>query len=593
MVYADCLFKLSTIVPSKDDIRAPGKGSVGGLALQEFTKLAYPQAGKAEAGFNDKTKTILRQKLNAALARFVKRPEDFGEFCSAIMSIDSSSVEMDDELQAELLEALEKLQELTGPNKTRGDKSGAYQGLALLYAVAILQLYNEEPDAIEILADLKQCYEKLVSQQQDDDGDVSALLVEILLAMVARPSSLMRQTADRVFEGFTSLMTSEALALLTDPLAASENAEGLRSLFDTDADMEDAEEEGGGSDKGDDDDDTEIASDVEFVDMQDADQGDDEEAEDEDNDGEESEEDEEEEDEEDEEEGADDDKYKELDDALANLLNSHRLDKDKEAASSDDDGGSDMSDSEMMALDDKISAAFRSRVKETSKKKDDKDARKTVVNFKHRALDLLAIFARNEAGSPLVLQLLVPLLRLMRATKARDLVNKAGHLLAEVPRQARKKRVKKNTKKGGDNSNSHSPQEEDDDEEEEEEEEEEDEEEEKAGAVDEQMRLLEAIHDEMIRDDSHAYAKAASKASLLVVEGLLGQDAGLFEAIWAAYGGLARKWASSGGGGGGGGGGKFQFPSIMNEFTNWIQTHPSLIPPVVATATADVDEMEE
>lgn len=583
MVYADCLFKLSTIVPSKDDIRAPGKGSVGGLALQDFTKLAYPQAGKAEAGFSDKTKTILRQKLNAALARFVKRPEDFGEFCSAIMSIDSSSVEMDDELQAELLEALEKLQELTGPKKTRGDKSGAYQGLALLYAVAILQLYNEEPDAIEILADLKQCYEKLLSQQQDDDGDVSALLVEILLAMVARPSSLMRQTADRVFEGFTSLMTSEALALLTDPLAASENAEGLRSLFDTDADMEDAEEEGGGSDKGDDDDeDAEIASDVEFVDMQDADQVDDEEAEDEDNDGEESEEDEEEEDK-DEEEGPDDDKYRELDDALANLLNSHRLDKDKDAASSDDDGGSDMSDSEMMALDDKISAAFRSRVKETSKKKDDKDARKTVVNFKHRALDLLAIFARNEAGSPLVLQLLVPLLRLMRATKARDLANKAGNLLAEVPRQARKKRVKKNTKKGGDNSNS--LQEEDDDEEEEEEEE-------RAGAVDEQMRLLEAIHDEMTRDDSHAYAKAASKASLLVVEGLLGQDVGLFEAIWAAYGGLARKWAASGAGGGGGGGG-FQFPSIMNEFTNWIQTHPSLIPPVVATATADVDEMEE
>ncbi|KAJ4394508.1 DNA-directed DNA polymerase [Gnomoniopsis smithogilvyi] len=531
LVYADYLHKLATIVPSEADTKSRAKPSVGGVALQEFSKLAYPKTGEAAAGFSDKTKPILRQKLNAALARFVKRPEDFGEFCSAIMSIDSSSVEMDDELQTELIEALEKLQDLTSPKNSKGDKSGAYQGLALLYAVAILQLYNEEPDAVDILNDLKQCYEKLLSKQKDEDTDISALLVEILLAMVARPSQLMRQTAERVFEGFTSLMTVEALTLLTDTLAASESAEGLRALFDTDADMEDAEEADGSDDN---DDESGLDSDVEIVDLEDAEEAD------EDSASEDGEEDSEEDDDEDEEgDNKKTDQYKALDDDLAKLLNSHRLDQDKDAASSDDD--SDVSDSEMMALDDRISAAFKMRMKDASKKKENRDAKETVVNFKHRALDLLAIFARKEAANPLALKLLVPLLQLMHTTKTRDLVKKAGNIIAELPKAQKKLRGNK-----------------------------EGEEQEVDAVMDEVelTQLLEEIHEEIKKDDSHAYAKAASTASLLVVNAILTKDVGLFQTIWNQYGSLATQWATHG---------RFQFSTIITDWTSWIQSHPTLV----------------
>ncbi|KAJ4424817.1 DNA-directed DNA polymerase [Gnomoniopsis sp. IMI 355080] len=531
LVYADYLHKLATIVPSEAEVRSRARASVGGVALQEFSKLAYPKTGEAAAGFSDKTKSILRQKLNAALARFVKRPEDFGEFCSAIMSIDSSSVEMDDELQTELIEALEKLQELTSPKNTKRDKSGAYQGLALLYAVAILQLYNEEPDAVDILNDLKQCYEKLSSKQKDKDTDISALLVEILLAMVARPSQLMRQTAERVFEGFTGLMTADALTLLTDTLAASESAEGLRALFDTDADMEDAEE----ADGSDDDDESGLDSDVEIVDLKNTEDADEDSAS-EDGDGEEDDS----EEEEDEDDGdTKTDQYKALDDDLAKLLNSHRLDQDKDAASSDDD--SDVSDSEMMALDDRISAAFKMRMKDASKKKENRDAKETVVNFKHRALDLLAIFAKKEAASPLALKLLVPLLQLMHTTKTRDLVKKAGNIIAELPKAQKKLRGNK----------------------------EEESLESEAGTDTEEMtQLLGEIHEEMTKDDSHAYAKAASTASLLVVNAILTKDVGMFPTIWDEYGGLAMQWAMYGG---------FQLSTIITDWTNWIQSHPTLV----------------
>lgn len=544
LVYADYLQKLASVVPSEEEAESSSRVSVGGVALQEFSKLAFPKTGEAAAGFSDKTKPILRQKLNAALAKFVKRPEDFGEFCNAIMSIDSSSVEMDDELQSELIEALEKLQDLTSPKKTKGDKSGAFQGLALLYAVAILQLYNEEPDAVDILSDLKQCYEKLLSKQKDKDTDISALLVEILLAMVARPSQLMRQTAERVFEGFTSLMTAEALTLLTDTLAATENAEGLRALFDTDADMEDAEEADG---SGDDDEESGLDSDVEIVDLKDAAEADEDSGSENGEAEEDGSEDEEDEDEDEEEDDTKTDQYKALDDDLAKLLNSHRLDKDKDAASSDDD--SDVSDSEMMALDDRISAAFKMRMKDASKKKENRDAKETVVNFKHRALDLLAIFAKKEAASPLTLSLLVPLLQLMRTTKTRDLVKKAGNIISELPKAQKKIRGSSNNKEGEEQQQEEGEEKTDSD----------------TTALEE---LLQKIHEEMPEDDSHAFAKAASTASLLVVNAILTKNVGMFQIIWDIYGGLAMEWAMFGG---------FQFSTIITDWTNWIQSHPKLV----------------
>ncbi|KKY34886.1 putative dna polymerase v [Diaporthe ampelina] len=559
LVYADYLFRLASIVPTEADAKTASKGSVGGPALQEFARLAYPRASETVPGLSEKTRPILRQKLTAALAKFVKRPEDFAEFCNAIMLIDSSSVEMDEELQTELLEALEKLQQLTNPKQAKGRKSNAYQGLALLYAVAILQLYNAEPDAVEILHDLRQCHEKLLSKQKGEDGDVSALLVEILLAMVARPSSLMRQTADRVFEAFTNLMTEEALTLLTDTLAAKEDAEGLRALFDTDADMEDLGEAAADEEE---EDESELGSDVEFVDAEETQEAEGEMGSEENVDGEESSE---EDEDADDELNEDEAKLKALDDDLAKLLNSHRLDKDKDAASSDDD--SDMSDSEMIALDEQLAAAFKSRVKNGSKKKENKDAKETVVNFKHRTLDLLAIFARKEAANPLVYKLLLPLLQMMRTTKTKDLARKAGNIIAEMSKAQRK--AKAGSSKDEENEDQGVT---DSDE---------------AGSEEyltEQTQLLEAIHDEMAHDESHAFAKSASNASLLVVGDILSKDVGYFQVIWDNYGGLAMKWAMYGG---------FQFSTIIADWTQWIQAHPALVARRIDAVPGKADDPTE
>lgn len=550
LVFGDYIFKLASVAPTESASEKPepkksskksasstaAQGSVAGLALQELAKIAYPKSGEVSAGLTDKTKPILRQRLTSAFAKFVKRPEDFGEFCNAIMSIDTSSIEMDDELEAELLEALEKLQVLTKPKKVKGDMRGPYQGLALLYAVAILQLFNEEPDALEVLNDLKQCYEKLESKQKDKDTGVAELLVEILLAMVARPSSLMRQTSERVFEGFTHLMTAEALILLTDTLAADENAKGLQALFDTDADMEDAEEAGdsNGSDE------SEIDSDVEFVSIasgedEGVESGVDAGAEETNEPGQQDQQDQDEVEEA--EKAAYDAREKQaaedaLDEALAKVLNAHRLDKDKDADSSDDD--SDMSDSEMMALDEKMAVAFKMQMKDNNRKKENRDAKETVIVFKHRVLDLLAIFARKEAANPLVFRLLLPLISIMHTTKTKDLAKKAGGIIAALSAAQKKARGNK---------------------------------EQPMGDVDaeEQMALLKEIHEEMPNDESHAFAKAASTAALLVVTSILTKDGDMFPRIWEMYGSLASGWIKKG---------NFQF-SVITDLTQWIHSSAS------------------
>lgn len=453
----------------------------------------------------------------AALSKFVKKPEDFPDFCNAILSIDINSVEMDEELQSELVEALEKLQSLMKPSKKSKKADGLRgpnQGLALLYAVAILQLYNEEPDALEVLGDLKQCYASLSSKQKSD-AETSSILVEVLLSLVARPSSLLRQSSLRVFEAFTSLMSAESLQLLTDTLTAEENAKGQQALFQNEDEMEGVEEGEGSDDEVLDG--SDIDSDVEFVGMADANGAEGEEEDDDENDSDDGEEEEEE----------DDQNLKELDEALSKVLQSHRLDKDKDADSSDND--SDMSDSEMMELDDKLTEVFKQRVKKMNKKKDNKDAKETVINFKHRVLDFLAIYVEKEATNALAFSLLVPLLQCMQSTQNKAIASKACEVIIGFSQALRKVRGRKdsiaNLKK------------------------------------DEQLELLQKIHAEVPKDLSHAYAKAASTANLIVISTLFYQDESNFPVIASLYAETMSKWVQE----------KTPFqPSILTEWNSWM-----------------------
>jgi DNA polymerase phi len=524
------LFRLAS-VPSEDPEADTSGKSVPGLAINALTDLAY-----SNTSVPDGIKETLRTRSTSAFAKLVRRPEDFGHLCGAILSIEAE-VDSDDEVAASVLpDAYERLKDLLDSAKCTDRSRAPRQALALLHAVGILQFYNQDPDVIDLFDELSECYDKLESYDQESGEGISEYLVEILLAMVARPSSLMRQVSQQVFEAFTGYMTEDALRLLIDPLAAEESAKGQQALFSTeDEDMMDAEATDGESDE------EELDSDVEIVNLEEAgSEGPDDSDEDSD-------------DEEETKDASTADKDQEaldaLDNALAEVLGSHRLDQDADA---DTDHESDMTDSEMMVVDEKLAEIFKQRAKTSNKKKEKKDAKDTVVNFKHRILDLLAIYVKKEAAagasSTHVFRVLLPLLHLVRTTTTKALGNKACDIIQTFSKSLKKARGGSQVAAipGLD-----------------------------LGAM---ASLLGELHEEAAKDASHAFARAASTACLAVAS-VTCCDGEREEEVFALYAKTQRKWFN--------GEVKIQ-PSFFSDWLNWCQSHAS----TAATAAA-VGEREE
>ncbi|KAJ8130131.1 hypothetical protein O1611_g3500 [Lasiodiplodia mahajangana] len=492
--YSDYIFKMTiqAKVPNTDPNDAESQSALE-VGIKELASCAYSTQEDFIPPLSEKTRDTFRSRLSSAFSKVTKQQNTTEYLCDAVRSVKPTAVTMSDEIEAErkgALKAMAKL--LKSPNKSGESSGNVSSGLALLYAATILQLYNGAPDALTILQDLEACSEKMKSRE----AGASELLVDILLALVPRQSPMMRQISEQVFEAYAPQLSSEALQLLTENLVAEENSRGYQALFeknDEDAEMADVAESDSGSESGDPDEDeiSEIGPDVEFVTLNGADvtlNEDTNEEQDQDDDGE---------DDGDEEEPEDAD-LAALDDALAKVLNSHRLDKDQEAESSDD--GSDMSDSEMMALDEKLVDVFKHRIKNNKQKNEKKDAKDTVIHFKHRVLDLLNIYVKQEASNPLSFGLLLPLLELVRTTTTKPLANKAMNILADFSKASKKTRSKDTQVD-----------------------------------TDAQFTMLEGIHQEAAKDMSHAFGKAASTASLLVASSLWAADQGNVDRINAVY----------------------------------------------------------
>ena len=85
------------------------------------------------------------------------------------------------------------------------------QAFKLLYSLSILQVYNGDTDAVNVLDELKGCYDSLIKRGADDEKDGSEALVEILLSFASKPSLLFRRLAEQVFSTFASTITPAGL----------------------------------------------------------------------------------------------------------------------------------------------------------------------------------------------------------------------------------------------------------------------------------------------------------------------------------------------------------------------------------------------
>lgn len=236
-----------------------------------------------------------------------------------------------------------------------------------------------------------------LNEAEKDTG----LLVEIILGFLAKPSNLQRRLSEQVFASFAPSITSDGLKLLLDVLLTPETISGAEDLFDNE--MEDVDED---------------------------EDDEDEDEEDEDDEGEESGEDDAEEMDEDEDM---DDADEELDAALSAALGTT---KELSNGKGIDEESSDeelMNDDEMMALDDNLATIFRQRLKpNNNRSKQIKETKQQISTFKCKVIDLLEILLKQHSNLNLHLEMILPLLNVLRLTKSDVVHSKTLTLLRKL-----------------------------------------------------------------------------------------------------------------------------------------------------------------
>lgn len=259
-----------------------------------------------------------------------------------------------------------------------------------------------------MLDDIDSSRKAVLNTTKSPEGAGQDGFVEILLSFLGNPRTLFHKIAIEAFTTFAPELSSEGLSALTDILNTDETLEGQKQLF---APADEAEQEDDAGDNDDSDDDMEDASDVEMLDGDSDPEGSDDTESDSDA----------------EDDSDEDEELTQFNNMLALTL---QTSKPTENGDADEDTSdeSDMDDEQMMALDPHLSQIFKQRSQITGAK-ERKDAKKNMVQFKSRVLDLLAIFLDKQYSNPLTLDVLAPILRLTRANANKQLSDKSAKLL--------------------------------------------------------------------------------------------------------------------------------------------------------------------
>jgi DNA polymerase phi len=525
--------------------------------LQFLISLSYFQK---DTEIPANTRKYAQEKLNAILSEVINMKRSDGSswslYCvNCIISLEENDkyqpqVEFDDEIKevkSETICMLDNIKELNSLAKETFKKEQFYC-FELMFSMVLLQLYLGDEEAVQVLGELKLCFEDtFINEGDDEDFDASIVLTEIILSLVSRKSALTKKLVNIIWGSFLcetdektgKLRISDSnLQFLYDVLIARENKDGQKKLFEGEGEYraEDEEEENA----------SENHSDDENEDDKD--------------------ENEEENDEEDEEDDSDDsdsddsdgDDVSKIDQEtnikLAKALNLPTTESGEVKFSdlSDSDGNGDyesdsMDDEEMMAMDEQLSNIFKERkdaldkvVTGNKRKADVLEAKEQMIFFKNRILDLLETFCKVQPNSHLNLSMISPILTLINLTLDKNLGTKAHKLL--------KSRISK-TKIDAKQLQLYYPTSQ-----------------EISDYKDKVVALISKI-----QGDSHAtkssnqsYVLACNQACIILSKNLIGVDESYLEKVIEIYCESLKKWAMSE---------KSNIqPSLFFDFINWLNT---------------------
>lgn len=312
-------------------------------------------------------------------------------------------IDVDEEIEQARKEANETLKTL---KKSATLQQDVEQGLRILLTFALLKTYDDDVKAYEILDDVHKCAQRLAkpsassSSKAAEDLPPIDLLVDALIAYLDQASSDLKALAGHVF----GLISSQASESTVEHLIAQ-----LEQI--------------GGGDQSDDED--EESDDDVMGENDDEEEGEDE-------DEEEDEEMVEEEDEDEATAGVDPEFRKRVAEALQVSGMADAEGEDEAESGSDNESDTDsiaMDDDQMLALDDKLAAIFKSQT--SAGKQGNKASIVENMHFKSRVLDLIEIYLRKQQANPLGFSFITPLIRLaqMSGGQEKSVATKAANLL--------------------------------------------------------------------------------------------------------------------------------------------------------------------
>uniref|UniRef100_A0A8C4F9M5 Myb-binding protein 1A n=1 Tax=Dicentrarchus labrax TaxID=13489 RepID=A0A8C4F9M5_DICLA len=289
-----------------------------------------------------------------------------------------------------MLESVSKLKKKAkkGPNA----ESTAFQQLFLLVG---MHLFKAPEELLDIMKDLQSCVDKAQEKKAKkkkttkkkqgdyDEPEWVEVMVDILLSLLSQPSRHIRQVCRTVFSSICPHVTAAALTAILDVLDPEKDDEEDSAVVVTDDNK------------------TQKKPDEED------DEDHDEEMEDEDN----------EDDDDEDDEAMEEEEVGEVDQSFR--LELMKVLQQQNALATEEDGSDDedLDDEAMMELDKGLAALFSEQKKKSQAKKDEKaklQKEKTLVrDFKIKVLDLVEVFVARQAGSPLVLGLVEPLLTII------------------------------------------------------------------------------------------------------------------------------------------------------------------------------------
>ncbi|CDK24243.1 unnamed protein product [Kuraishia capsulata CBS 1993] len=436
------------------------------VCLDYIVKLVFFKAEKYSDLYSDKIAKISQDRMTSILSEILhlQRKDDISWTSGIIQTIEklaqdpgfvlrTSFDEEIEEFKSDSMKTLSSIWLLIKDAKTKGLDTKLLMSFDLLFSSTLLQLYSGDAESVGIFQELQVAYEKVFAgEDESDKEEATGILLDILLSFLTQHSVFMKKLAMTVWESILGDISESNLEVLYEILLTKENKQGLDKIFNSDEqfELEGSSDDGESSDEDEHDHDHGPGHDHgHSSDNEDDDEDEDEDQSDSSTDN--SEKNAQSDSDVSDSESQDDLKTEVLIEevdrktnvALAEALGiPASADGEVKFDSSDDsDVESDvesMSDEQMMAIDSQLSIIFKERQNALSsvqsksgnaRKLEVQDAKKTMVMFKSRILDLLEQFVDSQSESSLNLTMLSPLIDLISLTQEKTIGEKAHKLL--------------------------------------------------------------------------------------------------------------------------------------------------------------------